>query len=440
MPGKGNKKRAAQARQNTLQVLMRVAEGVSLSALQARWINALADNRDRALCQELVYGVLRWRWKLDALLGLLLQKKLKVKDRDVQNILRLALYELMSCRTPPYAVINDAVLLVRGQRKHWACGLVNAVLRNFLRQSDALIAQLSTEPACYSHPLWMQEKIKHDWPSHWQQILQANNQRPPLWLRVNALQHSTADYQRMLQQSGYDVSRHRVAGQALKLNTVTDVTSLPDFAQGAVSVQDAGAQLSAALLDVQPGQRVLDLCAAPGGKSCHLLETCPSLEQLVAVEIDSSRMQRVEENLQRLQLKADCVIADARDIGQRYDRDFFERILIDAPCSASGVIRRHPDIKSLRRETDIAALCRLQAEILATAWPVLKPGGQLLYVTCSIFKQENEQQIDAFLRHTSDAENCELSVEWGQPCSVGRQLLPGEDDADGFYFCLLRKL
>ncbi len=436
---KCGKNQAGRARQNALLVLKRVAEGVSLSALQAELIAQLEDSRDRALCHELVYGVLRWQLKLDALLQLLLQKALKQKDLDIQCILRLALYELLECRTPDYAVINDAVLLVRNCRKNWASGLVNGVLRNFLRERENLLSKLEDEVALYSHPAWMQQKISQDWPEHWQQILLANNQQAPLWLRVNTLQSTRDAYIKRLSGINCATQTHPFAGQAIKLMSGVEVTTLPGFSQGAVSVQDAGAQLAASLLLPTAGQRVLDLCAAPGGKSCHLLETSPQIKLLVTVELSASRMLRVEENLARLQLTADCVVSDARTLASQYENGYFDRILIDAPCSASGVIRRHPDIKSLRRETDPDALCELQAEILANAWPLLAVGGQLLYVTCSVFRQENQQQIERFLANNADAKVLELDVEWGLSCSVGRQLLPGDNDADGFYFCLLKK-
>ncbi len=437
--GKRGKNKASRARQNALLVLKRVAEGVSLSALQAELIAQLEDGRDRALCHELVYGVLRWQLKLDVLIQLLLQKSLKQKDLDIQCILRLALYELLECRTPDYAVINDAVLLVRHRRKHWASGLVNGVLRNFLRERENLLSKLEDDVSLYSHPAWMQQKIRQDWPEHWQQILLANNQQAPLWLRVNALQSTRDAYIERLSEINCETQTHPFAGQAIKLMSGVEVTALPGFSQGVVSVQDAGAQLTASVLLPAAGQRVLDLCAAPGGKTCHLLETSPQIKQLVAVDLSASRMVRVEENLRRLQLNADCVVSDARALASQYENGYFDCILIDAPCSASGVIRRHPDIKSLRRETDLEALCELQTEILANAWPLLTLGGQLLYITCSVFRQENQQQIEHFLLDNTDAEVLELDVDWGLSCAVGRQLLPGNNDADGFYCCLLKK-
>jgi 16S rRNA (cytosine967-C5)-methyltransferase len=232
-----------------------------------------------------------------------------------------------------------------------------------------------------------------------------------------------------------------LADHALKLEHGIEVRLLPGFAEGAVSVQDAGAQLSAELLDVSAAERVLDLCAAPGGKTCHILERYPSIDKLLAVELDERRMQRVAENLARLKLesRAELLVADARHTEQWWHGKKFDRILIDAPCSASGVIRRHPDIKSLRRESDIAPLVELQAEILAAAWPMLESGGELLYVTCSVFKQENQNQIQHFISLNTDATEIKIDADWGEVCEYGRQLFPGSQAADGFYFCRLQK-
>jgi len=437
--GKQQKAKVAPARKLALQTLIRVADGMSLSSLQAQLVAAMDDARDRALSQELIYGVLRWQIKLDGLIKALLKKALKPKDQDVQWILRLALYELLECRTPDYAVINDAVSLTRSGKKKWASGLVNAILRNFLREKESLLDNLDKTAALYSHPQWMLEKVKADWPDYWQEILTANNQRPPLWLRVNERQTSLDDYQNELTKAELETKVHAYAKSALMLLDGIDVQTLPAFKTGAVSVQDAGAQLSAALLAPEAGHQVLDLCAAPGGKTCHILEQYPQIKQMVAVEVDASRMTRVEENLQRLQLDAKCLVEDAKNLAEHFPEPCFDRILVDAPCSASGVIRRHPDIKVLRRETDIDELCELQFDILKSAWSVLVTGGQLLYVTCSVFKQENAQQMERFIADNTDAQEIPLKVEWGEPCSVGRQLLPGVEETDGFYFCLLKK-
>ena len=441
------KARVSLARRAALKVLKQVFAGQSLSAVQQRTIDALEDRRDRGLANEIVNGVLRWRWQLEFFVSRLLTKPLKQKDSDVQLLLLMALYELNECRAPDYAIINDAVELVRspggkGAGKKWAAGLVNAVLRRFTREKEELIASIKDGQVRYSHPRWILEKIKTDWPENWIQILQANNQRPAFWLRVNQRQYSAEQYQHLLAENDIESHVSALADHALKLSQGIDVRLLPGFADGAVSVQDVGAQLVAELLNVSENARVLDLCAAPGGKTCHLLERYNDIDKVFAVELEQQRMQRVSENLQRLKLESrtELIVADAREYKQWWSGDQFGRILIDAPCSASGVIRRHPDIKTLRRESDITPLVKLQAEILSSAWQMLAPGGELLYVTCSVFKDENQNQIHDFLSQNNDAAEIKIESNWGKSCEYGRQLLPGEQDADGFYFCRLIKL
>ncbi|MBT8120809.1 MAG: 16S rRNA (cytosine(967)-C(5))-methyltransferase RsmB [Gammaproteobacteria bacterium] len=442
-----SKSKVSAARSAGLKALRQVFNGQSLSAVQPHTTDVLQDSRDRGLANELVNGVLRWRWQLEYFISCLLKKPLKAKDIDVQLILLMALYEMKECRTPDYAVINESVELVRKSGKKWAAGLVNAVLRNFTREKEKLITSIDDDSASYSHPQWLVEKIKADWPQHWRQIMQANNQRPAFWLRINQLQYSVEQYMGLLAEQGieFDEAASSVwrptADHALKLSHGIDVRLLPGFSEGALSVQDVGAQLIAELLDVREGDRVLDLCAAPGGKTCHILERYHMLDSLVAVEVDEQRMLRVSENLQRLKLgsRAELIVADARDPEKWWPGEKFHRILIDAPCSASGVIRRHPDIKTLRRDTDIEPLIRLQFEILMSAWQMLEPGGELLYVTCSIFRDENQNQIKNFLAKSADAREISIDMDWGEACEHGRQLLPGEHAADGFYYCRIKK-
>ena len=433
------------ARTTGLKALKQVFNGQSLSAVQVHTTDKLEDARDRGLANEIVNGVLRWRWRLEFFISQLLKKPLKPKDIEVQLILLMAIYELDECRTPDYAVINESVELVRKSGKKWAAGLVNAVLRSFTREKESLISSMKDGVAIFSHPAWILEKIKADWPPDngygWQQILEANNQRPSFCLRVNQLQYSVTQYQQLLADQGLESHPVALSDHALKLSHGVDVRSLPGFAEGAISVQDAGAQLVAELLDVSETDRVLDLCAAPGGKTCHILERYPAIDDLFAVELDEHRMKRVRENLQRLKLesRAQLIVADARDVKQWWNGEKFNRILIDAPCSASGVIRRHPDIKTLRRASDIEPLVKLQSEILTAAWQLLAAGGELLYVTCSVFKDENQYQIQHFLADNDDAAEINIDADWGKPCEYGRQLFPGELDADGFYYCRLKK-
>ena len=418
-------------------------QGRSLAA--AKSAADVLEGRERALAMELVNGVLRWYWKLDYLLNQFLQKPLRNKEQEIKLLMLMALYELVELSTPDYAVVNEAVSAAKALGKQWAKGMINAVLRAFIRDRQACLEKMaSNQEAFYSHPYWLIALLKQDWPQHWQSILQANNQRPPLWLRVNAMHHSREAYQALLQAQGIASSPHPFALQALKLEQGIDVTSLPGFAQGQVSVQDAGAQLAANLLDVHQGQRVLDLCAAPGGKTCHVLELEPGIAGMTAVELEEGRMTRVRENLQRLNLQAELIVADAGDASTWWDGKTFDRIMVDAPCSATGVIRRHPDIKTLRREEDISALAETQQRILQQAWKMLSPGGQLLYITCSVLRRENEARIAQLLATQPDAVEQNLiepgASEWGIACKHGRQLLPGEHDNDGFYFCRLSKL
>ena len=389
---------------------------------------------------ELVYGVLRWRFRLEALIAQLIKKPVRSKDYDLQLVLVIALYELTELNAPGYAVVDEAVRQVKQSGRKWAAGLVNAVLRAFERDPGSYLSAIEADAAAwYSHPPWLLAKLRQDWPDDWRGILTANNERPPLWLRVNP-RHCTVDmYLQQLADCGIHAVRHGYAPEALRLERAVDVGELPGFAEGWVSVQDAAAQLAAPLLDAGADQRVLDLCAAPGGKTCHILELQPALAEMVAVELDAQRMQRVEQNLQRLGLHARLLVADAGDAAGWWDGRGFERILVDAPCSATGVIRRHPDIKSLRQADDLTQLVGVQHRILRQAWRLLQPGGQMLYVTCSVLRQENEQQIEALLADCADALEMTIDADWGHACRYGRQLLPGETGADGFYFARLQK-
>ena len=370
----------------------------------------------------------------------LLSKPLRKKDYDLQLVLLIALHELNELSTPDYAIVNEAVGQARRLGKPWATGLINGVLRSFLRDRERLAGAIEENPvARFAHPHWLIDRLQRDWPEQFDQVLLANNERPPMWLRVNRSRISVDAYLQQLDLQQMTAVRHSVALSALKLDRPTAIGQVPGFQQGLVSVQDAAAQMAAQLLAADDDERVLDLCAAPGGKTCHLLESAGTIE-LVAVELDSARMQKVQENLDRLNLQAQLIVADATDTPRWWDGRPFDRILVDAPCSASGVIRRHPDIKSLRRERDLAELTEIQQQILQQAWRTLKPGGTLLYVTCSVFRMENEQQIERLMRSNADAEEVVIDQKWGIACRYGRQLLPGTEDGDGFYYARLTKL
>lgn len=425
-------------RRIAVQVLQRVLnQGESLSQILPG-IGADVSVQDRAFAQMLVYGVCRWYYRLNPLLDLLMQKPLKAKDLDVRLHLLLALYQLLDTRVPDYASVDAAVSLVK-KKKSWAAGLVNGVLRNFIRRREALLQRLDEQPeARFAHPQWLIDQIRHDWPQQADRILEANNRQAPLVLRVNTRQRSVDDYLDHLAAANIVARKHAFAPQGVVLEQAGEVTQLPGYNDGWFSVQDGGAQLAATLMDLRPGQWVLDACAAPGGKTGHMLELQSELNML-ALDVSESRLQRVRDNLQRLQLSAQLVTADLGDPAAWWNERPFDRILLDVPCSACGVIRRHPDIKLLRRADDIAALAQTQRQLLQTAWSMLAAGGRLVYATCSVLKQENEAQIAAFLAQQTDAAEFVIDAEWGEARAHGRQILPGQHDMDGFYYAVLIK-
>lgn len=382
--------------------------------------------QQRAAAQDMSYGTLRFYGQLRAILDLLLQKP--VQDEAVRTLLLVALYQLQYSRAAEHAVVDHAVKATEAMKKPWAKGLVNAVLRNFLRQRAALLEQArATDEGRYSHPQWWIDKLRQEYPEEWEMLLEANNQHPPMTLRVNCRQTSTESYLALLQQQG--IAARQTGDKAILLDQPVAVDKLPGFGDGVVSVQDAGAQLAAPLLDVADGMRVLDACAAPGGKAAHLLELAEI--DLTTLDSDAERVKKIEQNLQRLKLEAHCVVGDASKPSDWWDGRPFQRILADVPCSASGVVRRHPDIKWLRREADIAAFAARQAQILDALWRVLGSGGKLLYVTCSVFTEENQQQMAHFLERHADA-------QYTLPDAGNGQLLP-DCQHDGFYYALLSK-
>ena len=417
-----------------------IYEGDSLTeVLQQPLAQAIAA-AEQPLLRDLCFGSLRWHERLSAVLKQLVTKPLKPADKDVECLLRVGLYQLIYQRTPDHAAVNETVKAVKKLGKGWAEKLVNGVLRRFLREREALLSAADQqETALYAFPAWLLARVQRAWPADWQSIVQASNTHAAMTLRVNQRLYTAAAYQAQLTAQGVAADTVECVASALNLHKAVGVELLPGFAQGAVSVQDAAAQLAALLLDCQPGMRVLDACAAPGGKTGHLLEHTAEL-QLTALDSSASRLLRVTENLQRLQLNAHTVAADAGDVASWWDGQAFERILLDAPCSATGVIRRHPDIKVLRRDSDIAALQQEQARLLRALWQTLKPGGHLLYATCSILPEENSQQIAAFVAEYPDAEVLPPGDSWGHAMAFGRQILPGDAGMDGFYYALLRKL
>lgn len=415
-----------------------VLAGRSLSdALPAR--NAAVAERDRPLTAELAYGVCRWQPRLQPLALGLLARPPKARDQDILVLLMVGLHQLLNMRTPAHAAVGETAGAARALGKPWAVKLVNAALRTFQREQAERLAQVDRDPAArLSLPGWLHDAIAAAWPAQLEAVANACLAHPPMTLRVNHRQGDTRAYAGRLQTAGITARPVPGAAAALQLDRPLDVAALPGFSAGAVSVQDAGAQLAAPLLDARPGQRVLDACAAPGGKTAHLLEQVDDLD-LTAVDIDPLRLERVRDTLQRLGLQAGLVTANAAEPPQAWREQPFDRILLDAPCSATGVLRRHPDIRLLRRAADIPALAARQAAILDALWPCLKPGGKLLYVTCSILPAENADQIEAFMQRHSDAGALPTADSWGHALGAGRQTLPGEQDMDGFFYALLEK-
>jgi 16S rRNA (cytosine967-C5)-methyltransferase len=422
-----------------VQVILQVLSGRSLNDVLAPAL-AQAPPRDRALLQELCYGVLRWYFRLRGIGGLLLERPLKKKDRDVELLILLGFYQLLYLRIPAHAAVGETVETARAMGKPWAAGLVNGVLRRFQREQEKLLSRVDRDPvAGFAHPDWLLKEIKLRWPDRWQGILQAANARPVMSLRVNLDKIDRQDYVEKLRSAAIPARPIKGVASGLVLDRPQDVQLLPGFSEGLVSVQDGGAQLAAELLELRPGQQVLDACAAPGGKSCHILER-ESAVALTAVDLDEGRLQRLTENLQRLNLRAEVCVGDAAAPAGEWAERVYDRILLDVPCSATGVIRRHPDIKLLRRPEDIPALAELQLRIVSKVWQLLKPGGILLYATCSLLPQENERQIKHFLAEREDARERPIEATWGHACEYGRQTLPGEDSMDGFYYALLEKV
>jgi len=431
-----------QAQQRAALAGRRVLDGATLSAALASVAPAGDDaaGRRRALVQELAYGALRHWGTLDALVRGLAKKPFS--DPALSCLVAVALYQLEHTRAPPFAVVDHAVNAAAALARPAAKSLVNALLRRYLRERDALNAAVTADPvARYSYPGWWIDRIRREYPDDWEAVLGAGNQRPPLVLRVNR-RHATRDAL-LAAFAAAGIAANPAGEEGVLVDHPRPVPQLPGYAEGAFSVQDLGAQVAAPLLDAKGGMRVLDACAAPGGKTTHVLELADV--ELVALDDDESRLPRVRENLARLRLdgpRVRVVAGDAAVAASWWDGRPFDRILADVPCTASGVVRRHPDGKWLRRETDIAGFVRRQTRLLDALWGCLAPGGRMLYATCSLFRAENEAQIDAFLGRRSDALRETLTFPAGA-AHRGGQLLPSLPGAshnqDGFFYALLRK-
>lgn len=430
----------AQPRAVAAEVVAEVlGSGRSLAeALEGRLIAEL-DGRDRALVQEIAYGVLRDLPRLRAIAERLLPRPLDQQDPTVGALLLVGLYQLEALRIPDHAAIGETVQAARRLSRVWASGLLNALLRRFQRERLALLEGLDRRPeVAWGFPSWLIARLQAAWPDQWREILGTSNERPPLCLRVNTQRTSRSAYAARLAEAGITARPIPHTAQGLVLDRRLPPTALPGYAEGLFSVQDGAAQLAAPLLGPAAGQRLLDACAAPGGKTGHLAELGGPGLVLTAVDREAGRIARVAENLARLGLGAELAVGDAAVPQGPWSERRYQRILLDVPCSATGVIRRHPDIKWLRRPTDIPALVETQGRMLRALWPLLEPGGMLLYVTCSLLPEENEGQIEAFLAHTPDARERPIAG-WGRPRSVGVQILPGDQGMDGFYFARLER-
>ncbi|MGB0732134.1 MAG: 16S rRNA (cytosine(967)-C(5))-methyltransferase RsmB [Pontibacterium sp.] len=396
--------------------------------------------REQPLLKQLCYGVMRDLPRLNTLAKGLLQRPFKARDFDVRALVLLGLYQLRSMRIPEHAAVHETVEASHDLGKSWAASLLNGLLRRYQREEEAREANLlTTSEGQYNHPDWFIEKLRHNWPEQFEAILEANNDTaPPMTLRVNQRCVSRDDYLKHLSTAGIVAQATPYSVDGIVLSTACDVEKLPHFAQGWVSVQDEAAQLSAQLLDLKPKQRFLDACSAPGGKLCHALELQPDLACADALELERHRIGRIEDNLSRLQLDADVFQGDASNLDW-WDEQSYDRILVDAPCSATGVIRRNPDIKYLRKGEDIKGQSDLQLAILQNLWHCLRPNGRLVYATCSIFPQENERLIKRFLAAQPDAVHQPIDADWGEERSFGRQLFPRVQSHDGFYYAVLTK-
>ncbi|HHT2195707.1 TPA: 16S rRNA (cytosine(967)-C(5))-methyltransferase RsmB [Klebsiella michiganensis] len=418
---------AAQAVEQVLE------QGQSLSNVLPPLQQKVSD-KDKALLQELCFGVLRTLSQLDWLIGKLMSRPMTGKQRVVHYLIMVGIYQLLYTRIPPHAALAEtvegAVAIKRPQLK----GLINGVLRQFQRQQEELLSEFSRSEIRFLHPSWLLKRLQKAYPAQWEAIVEANNQRPPMWLRVNRVHHPRDGWLALLEEAGMKGFTHPAYPDAVHMETPVPVHALPGFEEGWVTVQDASAQGCITFLDPKNGEQILDLCAAPGGKTTHILEAAPEA-QVLAVDVDEQRLSRVYDNLKRLGMKATVKQGDGRYPAQWCGEQQFDRILLDAPCSATGVIRRHPDIKWLRRDRDIAELAQLQSEILDAVWPHLKTGGTLVYATCSVLPEENSQQIKAFLLRTADA----VLSETGSADLPGQQNLPGAEEGDGFFYAKLIK-
>jgi 16S rRNA (cytosine967-C5)-methyltransferase len=415
-----------------------MAHGRSGAEVIPEMLDQLAE-KERGFAREIFSGSLRYLPRLQWFTTQVIQRPIKEKDTVVKAILITGIYQLYYMRVPSHAAVSETVNVTRELGVPWAGKFINGTMRAADSRREKLIEEADeADETRFGHPEWLVNWLKHAWPENWQSILEANNKPASITLRARTAAGGREVLQKALNEAGIESHIGKLAAQSLVLESGGDVTAMPGFSEGHFAVQDEAAQLASELLAPQPGDRVLDACAAPGGKTCHLLDLQPELDELLALDVEINRLERVEENLERLELSAQVICGDATS-SDWWDGQQFDRILLDAPCSATGVIRRHPDIKFHRQPSDLDVLAPLQGEILDQIWQMLKPGGTMLYATCSVLPKENSAQMKAFLKRTEDASEIVIEADWGLAQVVGRQLLPGQHDSDGFYFALITK-
>ena len=419
-----------------------VDQGRSLDELLA---HDPEEGSARGLKRSLCYGTLRWHLRLLAILKVLAERPPERLQPPLRALLEVGLYQLVSGEVAEHAAVSETVSAARALGLPKAAGLVNALLRRFQRERETILRAVDRDLALRTaHPRWFVALLKEQRPEDVEAVLEANNRHPPMWLRVNRLRATPEPVIAALEAAGLTVTRHPYAADALRIDPPVDVRVLPGFAEGLLSVQDAAAQLAVELLAPQAGERILDACAAPGGKTCHVLERTGGRVELTALDRSEVRLRRVRDNLDRLGLEARLLVGDAAEPGGWWDGRPFDRILLDVPCSATGVIRRHPDIKVLRRAADLPALSQRQRGLLDGTWGLLRPGGLLLYTSCSVLEQENQRVVQGFADRHPEALDCTAQLAAGWPprpagTGPGYPILPGEADMDGFYFACLRK-
>lgn len=420
----------------TIEAVLERGESVATALPYAQ--SSLENPKNKALLQEITYGVMRELMQLEYYVNALMEKPLKGKQRIVHHLLLVGAYQLLHMRVAPHAALSETVASVDDLERPKFKSLVNGVLRSLQRDHEQLREKMPTKgPITFNHPKWIIKRATQAYPKQWQQILTANNQRSPMWIRNNASMQTRDEYLTQLANAQIAASKGELGENSILLESPVAVTALPNFDQGACSVQDGAAQQAAEILGAQSGELILDACAAPGGKTCHILELAKDIK-VVALDCDERRLERVQQNLDRISLQATLICGDGAQPQTWWNGEDFDRILLDAPCSATGVIRRNPDIKWLRRESDIAQLVQLQKTIFDACWTQLKSGGTLVYATCSILPAENSEQVASFLERHNDAIHVPLH-ENDSPTTPGWQLLPGENNVDGFYYAKLQK-